>query len=185
MKGIVSGNNDHIFFEKDIWTRELQRTFPSSVWLLPYPSDTWTREEVIVVTPTKNYTAWDYRELFQDLNFTEGWKMYDQVKRLTGHLPAPNVTMYCFYGRISDSTPARFVYGPGEFPDRDPSTIVNGDGDETVNLKSLTACSRWKGRQRYDVTVTEFPNIAHLPMIKNKDVILSLDAIVYSPDKKI
>ena len=187
MKAIVSGNNDHIFFEKDILSREIQRSLPGNIWLLPFPSDTWTHKDVLVVTPTKNYTAWDYKELFHDMNYTHGWRMYNEVKNLTGHLPAPNVTMYCFYGKSYNSTPQQFVYGPGEFPNKDPSTIIMGHGDETVNLKSLMACSRWKGAgdQHYDVTLREFPNVEHLDMIKNQDVIKALDAIVYSPDEKI
>ena len=183
MKSIVSGNNDQIFFEKDIWTREIQRSFPSNAWLLPFPSDTWTKKDVLVITPNKNYTAWDYEELFHDLKYTEGWTMFGQVKDLTSHLPAPNVTMFCFYGNSSNSTPVQFVYGPGEFPNKDPSTVVLGDGDQTVNLESLTACSRWKGKQPYDVTLRGFPNIEHLSMVKNRSVIEAVDTIVYSPDK--
>ena len=185
VKAMVSGNTDQIFLEKDIFAREIQRTFPGNVWLLPSPSDTWTSKDVLVITPTKNYTAWDYKELFRDMNFTSGWRMYNEVKNLTNHLPAPNVTMFCFYGKSYNSTPVQFVYGPGEFPNKDPSLIIKGDGDETVNLKSLTACSRWKGarEQSYDVTLREFPNVEHLNMIKNRDVIKALDAIVYSPDK--
>ena len=184
IQAMVSGNNDQIFVEKDIWTREIQRTFPGNIWLLPYPSNTWSRKDVLVITPTKNYTAWDYKELFHDANYTHGWRMFNEVKNLTGQLPAPNVTMFCFYGNSHNSTPVQFVYGPGEFPDEDPSWIIKGDGDETVNLKSLTACSRWKGahEQSYDVTLREFPNVGHLDMIKNQDVIKALDAIVYSPD---
>ena len=184
IRSLVSGSNDHIFVEKDIWTRELQRSLPASLWLAPLPSDTWTRKDILISTPTKNYTAWDYDELFSDMKYPEGWKMFNQVKDLTGHLPAPNVTMFCFYGRSSNSTPVQFIYGPGEFPDKDPSTIVYGDGDETVNIDSLMACSRWQGKQAYDVTLRGFPDIEHLSMVKNKDVIKAVDAIVYSPDKK-
>ena len=183
VKSLVSGNTDHIFIEKDILAREAQRTFPSTSWLLPYPSDTWTAKDVLVITPQKNYTAWDYEELFKDMKFSEGWRMFGQVKNLTGHLPAPNVTMFCFYGKNSNSTPVQFVYGPGEFPDKDPSTVIYGDGDKTVNIDSLTACSRWKGKQHYDVTLRGFPNVEHLDMVKNQSVIEALDAIVYTPDQ--
>ena len=182
-KALVSGNNDNIFIEKDIWTREAQRTFTANSWLLPYPSDTWTPRDAIVVTPTKKYTAWDYKELFTDMNYTRGWEMYNEVKNLTGQLPAPNVTMYCFYGMNHNTTPVQFVYGPGEFPDKDPSTVIYGDGDKTVNIKSLMACSKWKGKQHYAVTLREFPNVEHLDMVKNKGVIEAIDTIVYSPDK--
>ena len=185
IKAIVSGNNDNIFLEKDIWTREIQRSFPANFWLVPVPSETWTSDDVLIVTPERNYTAWDYEELFHNLNYTKGWKMYGRVKGLTGDLPAPNVTMYCFYGNSQNSTPVQFVYGPGEFPDKDPSTVINGSGDKTVNINSLTACSKWKGKQRYDVTLREFPDVEHLDMVKNGGVLRALDDIVYSPDVRV
>ena len=182
-KAFVSGDNEGIIIDKDSWGRDSQRTFPSNAWLLPYPSDTWTDKDVVVVSEKRNYTAWDYKDLFTDMNYTRGWEMFNEIKNLTGQLPVPNVTTHCFYGNIRNNTPLQFLYAPGGFPDSEPTTIY-GDGDGTVNIKSLMACSRWKGKQNYDVTLREFPGVEHVHTIKNKDVIAAVDAIVYSNDKR-
>lgn len=180
-KAFVSGDNEGIIIDRDSWGRDSQRTFPSNAWLLPYPSDTWTDEDVLVVTEKRNYTAWDYKDLFADLNYTRGWDMFNEIMNLTGQLPPPNVTTYCFYGNISKTTPVQFVYAPGGFPNSEPTTIYS-DGDGTVNINSLMACSRWQGKQSYSVTLRQFPNAEHVHTIKNKDVIAAVDAIVYSKD---
>ena len=183
VKSFTTGDNEDIPLDKDSWGRASQRTYPANAWLLPYPSDTWTQDDIIVVNEKRNYSAWDYKDLFTDMNYTRGWDMFNEIKNLTGQLPAPNVTMYCFYGNISKTTPIQFVYGPGKFPDQEPTTI-NGDGDGTVNIKSLMACSRWQGKQYYNVTLRQFPGVEHVHTIKNKDVIAAVDAIVYSKDER-
>ena len=182
-KAFVSGDNEGIIIDRDSWGRSSQRTLPSNAWLLPYPSDTWSPQDVIVVTEKRNYTAWDYKDLFTDMNYTRGYDMFNEIKNLTGQLPPPNITMYCFYGNIHNTTPLQFVYGAGKFPDSEPTTIY-GDGDGTVNIQSLRACSRWQGKQPYNVTLREFPGAEHVHTIKNKDVIAAVDAIVYSKDER-
>ena len=49
--------------------------------------------------------------------------------------------MFCLHG-AGVATTERLVYAAGEFPGTDPSTILTGDGDGTVNLRSLTGCTR-------------------------------------------
>lgn len=84
VKAFVSGDNEGIILDKDIWGRDGQRSYPSTAWLLPYPSDTWTKDDIIVVNEKRNYSAWDYEDLFKDMNFTRGYEMFIEVKNLTG-----------------------------------------------------------------------------------------------------
>lgn len=177
-KAFASGDNEGIVIDLDIWGRASQRTYPSTAWLLPYPSDTWTKDDILVVTAERNYSAWDYQEFFDDMKYPMGYDMFEKVKHLTGPLPPPNVTTYCYYG-TDMPTPKQFQYGKGEFPDTDPHTI-NGNGDGTVNIQSLEACQRWKGQQKYDVTWRSFSGVEHVHMIKNSDVIKAVEAVVFS-----
>ena len=175
VKMFSSGDNEGIIIDMDIWGRKAQRTYPATAWLLPNPSDTWTRDEVLVSTPAANYSAWDYKALFQAMNYTRGYEMYGEFNNLTSELLPPNITTYCYYGDKVD-TPLTFVYGPGDFPDKDPKT-VNGNGDGTVNINSLMSCERWKNQQPYSVTLKSFDNVEHVDMVKNKDVINAVEAI--------
>ncbi len=177
-KAFASGDNEGIIIDMDIWGRESQRTYPSTAWLLPYPSDTWTKEDVLVVTSERNYTAWDYKQYFADMKYSMGYEMFEAVRNLTGGLPPPNVTTYCYYG-TNMSTPRQFKYGKGDFPDTDPD-IVNGNGDGTVNIQSLEACHRWKGQQKYSVTWKGFPGVEHVHTIKNTEIIHAVESVVFS-----
>ena len=176
-KAFTSGDNEGIWIVPNSQGRSGQRTYPANAWLLAYPSDTWTKDDVIVVTPERNYSAWDYKDLFDDMNYSRGYEMFEEIKNLTGALPPPNVTLHCLDGTKMD-TPLQFHYGPGEFPDTQPKTI-NGDGDGTVNINSLMACGRWKDQQHYNVTLKGFPGVEHVHTIKTKEIIEYVDSIVY------
>ena len=175
MKMFASGGNLGIIIDRNIWGRTAQRTYPSTAWLLPYPSDTWTKSDVIISTPERNYTAWDYPAYFEAMNYTQGYEMYLEFKDLTNDLLPPNVTTYCYYGN-STATPLTYTYRLGDFPDTEPKA-TNGNGDGTVNINSLLACERWKTQQPYSVTLKAFNNVEHVHMAKNWDVIYAIEAI--------
>ena len=181
VKALASGDNEGIWIVPQSQGRDGQRSYPSTSWLLPYPSDTWTREDILVVTPQKNYSAWDYKELFTDMKFSRGYEMFTEIMNLTGALPPPNVTLHCLYGMKLD-TPLQFIYKEGQFPDTQPE-VITGDGDGTVNIHSLQACSRWKGKQSYDVSLQGFAGVEHVHTIKNDDIIQYIDKIVYNGDR--
>lgn len=115
----------------------------------------------------KNYTLGNVEEFFHDINYTNGYKQYQLTGFLLGNLDPPKVTVslfytnflflfqlydyfylvfhqvHCIYGYDVD-TPERFFWAKGYFPDYQPSTIY-GDGDGTVNRRSLEACAKWMG----------------------------------------
>ena len=57
--------------------RPFQRTFSSSAFLMPYPDPSgefgWRDDEVLVATPSRNYTVRNYEQFFRDLNFLDGY----------------------------------------------------------------------------------------------------------------
>lgn len=174
----VSGDNEGIWIVPSSEGRSSQRTYPSTAWLLPYPSDTWSKDDVIIVTPERNYTAWDYKDLFNDMGYKRGYDMFEEILGLTGDLPPPNVTLHCIYGS-EVKTPLQYIYSKGEFPDKQPKTI-NGDGDGSVNIQSLMACERWKGKQSYNVTLQSFKGVEHVDTIRTPQIISYVDNVVYT-----
>ncbi|OUC49639.1 Lecithin:cholesterol acyltransferase [Trichinella nativa] len=121
--------------------RKEQRSMTSSAFLLP-STKLWSADEVLVTTVSRNYTAYDYKEFFNDIGFKKGWSMYKNTRRHLEDLKAPGVELHCLYG-VDIPTAERLVYGKGKFPDSQPIEI-NGDGDGTVGIRSLAACMDWE-----------------------------------------
>ena len=118
-----------------------QRTSSSLAWLMPQDGF-WGPEEVLVQTVDSNYTQRDYKRFFSDLEEPNAWMMREDTAPLLAGLPAPGVEVFCLHGG-GVATTERLVYGQGEFPGSDPSQILKGDGDGTVNMRSLLGCTRW------------------------------------------
>ena len=129
----------HLFFPIEISTEELfklSRSYASAYWLSPRES-AW-KDAILISTPTKNYTASDYEELFTDVGYPQG---YTQISEFDADWPAPNVPTYCIYS-LGSPTLLKFVYEDG-FPNAQPTQIVYDDGDSVVNKPSLEVCLRW------------------------------------------
>ena len=62
----------------------------------------------------------------------------------------------------------RLVYKPGKFPDGYPDFVL-GDGDGTVNKRSLEACTLWKQKQK--VYHQTFPNMDHMDVLEDDRII--------------
>lgn len=167
-RAIVSGDNEDIFIDKPIWGRASQRTYQSTVWLLPPPGDLWTSEDVIVSHNGKNYSAFDYKQLFEDIQYPIAWDMFLGVKDLTSDFLPPNLTTYCYYVLDVD-TPRLFLYSDG-FPNESPY-VVNSNGDGTVNERSLKVCERWKGQQTQMIYKKSFSGIEHVDMVRDSRTI--------------
>ena len=178
MRTMASGDNSGVFVDSPLEWRIAQRSFPSSPWLLPYPSDTWTSDDVIVITANRNYTAWDYADYYQDVGYPQGWAIFQLLQNLTGPLPPPGVPTYCFYG-ADVKTPLQFEYASGTFPDQQP-TVVYGLGDGTVNDKSLASCARWQSEQNQPVYLQAFSGVDHSSMVQNMNVIMAIQNITNS-----
>ena len=74
----------------------------------------------------------------------------------------PNVTLYkCLYGTDIRPTPEKFLYQVDEFPDTFPKT-ESGDGDGTVNIRSLQTCHSFLGKQEQQVVIKSFSKVEHI-----------------------
>lgn len=63
-------------------------------------------------------------------------------------------------------------YFPG--PHRNFPELKDGDGDGTVNRRSLEACKRWIPQQRQPVFVREFPGTDHMQVIQNQTAVKAI-----------
>ena len=151
--------------------RSLYRTFPSFYLLLPRAS-AWN-DTVIVTSPTRNYTANSYRELFADAGYPQGYAQFSDSETSI-EWTAPNVATYCFYG-LGVPTPMRFNYG-NIFPDAAP-TVDYGNGDGYINKPSSELCLRWRSNDHY-FNRTVFPGIDHTQITSNYSVLEAIGDIV-------
>ncbi len=111
------------------------RTLESIPWL--FPKTSVFRNDVLVSTPSKDYTASDYEKLFGNIGYTNGNKFFQGVQGLVTNYPAPNVPTYCYYG-TGVNTPKKLSYKIDFRSGVDTigltPTTTFGDGDGTVNI---------------------------------------------------
>lgn len=129
-------------------------------------------------TPTTNYTVLDYKRLYSDLDFEDGWLMRQDTESLVFDLTPPGVAVHCLYG-TGVNTSESFQYSD-KFPDVDP-TVVYGDGDGTVNLRSAIQCKGWEGQQKQPVVLQELPGNEHVNMLSNSTTVKYILSVLNSP----
>ena len=109
--------------------------------MLPNPAVSLFNDSVFVITPNKNYTGADYKDLFTNLDYSVGYTMYEGVENSNKGFPAPGVPTYCYWGNETD-TPLTYKYSEN-FPDgaeHDPTIVNTTDGDGTVNTDASKVC---------------------------------------------
>jgi lysophospholipase-3 len=168
LKIMASGDNLGVFIVNPLSARPEQRAMPSSAWLMP-SDDFWSANETLVISPKRNYTVKDYKQYFSDINYMTGYYMHEDTVDLTKKLTPPGVEVHCLHG-INVSTPAGFHYTDKSWPDNQPD-VINGNGDGTVNQRSLYACLRWEKQQKQKVFHQEYTGIDHM-MILNDQFVL-------------
>lgn len=146
----------------NIKLREEQRMTTTSPWMFP-TTLAWPESHVFISTPSYNYTYRDYQRFFTDVNLEDGWYMWEDMKDLLKDLPPPGVDTYCLYG-TGFPTAETYIYDE-RFPYEDPVDIIYGDGDDSVNTRSLELCKRWRDQQKQKVYVQELRGAHHFNMV--------------------
>lgn len=162
--------------------RTLSRTFSALHFLLPRPS-VWA-DTILVITPSQNYSANNYQQLYADIGYQQGFTQFSSILRNVGtdeEFPSPNVSTYCFYG-LELPTAESFTYGNG-FPDNGepimPTSVTNGDGDGIVNKQSLQVCLRWANNNGgYTFNRTVFEGCGHFMIYSDEVVLQTIKGIV-------
>uniref|UniRef100_G3NG03 Phospholipase A2, group XV n=1 Tax=Gasterosteus aculeatus aculeatus TaxID=481459 RepID=G3NG03_GASAC len=177
LRVIISGDNNRIPVISSLKVRSQQRSAVSTTWLLPY-ANSWPKDKVFVQTPTTNYTVLDFKRLYTDIDFEDGWQMRQDTEPLVADFTPPGVAVHCLYGS-GVATAEAYKYSE-DFPDVEP-TVVLGDGDGTVNLWSAVQCRRWVGRQKQPVTLLELPANEHVDMLVNYTTVAYIKKVLLSP----
>ncbi|TGZ64008.1 hypothetical protein CRM22_006596 [Opisthorchis felineus] len=145
----ASGDNFGVIVRSPLSFRQIQRSLPSTAFLIPDPR-LWPPSEPIIITPKVNYSAHDYQKFFDDIGFPQGYELFKNTKPSVDGFEGPTGIddLYCIHGTNVGTTyqmvypePSFFHKG---FPDEYP-TLLTGDGDGTVHLRSLQLCRFWHG----------------------------------------
>ena len=135
--------------------RKMSRTWESLLWLAPN-SAIWG-DKVLVKTKKRDYTAAEFKELFQEGNLGDyAYERYMRARDLSydnsGEQPAPKVPTHCFYGG-GQPTPIALDYTRCKrFPYdcKDSNVIIeeDPDGDGIVTKKGATVCEAWRSQEQ-------------------------------------
>uniref|UniRef100_A0A8C5QVL6 Phosphatidylcholine-sterol acyltransferase n=1 Tax=Leptobrachium leishanense TaxID=445787 RepID=A0A8C5QVL6_9ANUR len=172
---LMSGDNHGIPMVANIKIREEQRMTTTNPWMLPTNLG-WPETHVFISTPSYNYTYRDYKRFFQDIEFEDGWYMWEDTKGLLEGLPSPGVEVYCIYG-TGNPTPETYVYGDG-FPNEPPLEIKYADGDNTLQTRSMALCKNWRHQQKEKVHVFELEGVDHLNIVFSNKTLSLLNEIL-------
>ena len=155
-------------------TKDISRTLPGVFLMLP--NATVWKDQVLVKTAARNYTANDYEALFRDMGYPLGFTMYSNgISGINADYLAPNVPTYCFYGSTGHNTPESFNYNQGFC--KDP-IITTGPGDGVVNELSLKVCLKWQEAPGF--VSREFKGVDHGAIVTHPVVLTAVKEIVTS-----
>lgn len=168
LKVFAVGDNLGTYVLRQSILKDEQITSPSLGWLLPSKLF-WKESDVLVQTQQLNYTLSNLQQFFLDINVPNGWEFRKDNEKYQLDFTAPGVEVHCLHGS-KVNTVERLYYKPGTSIDSSPQFIF-GDGDGTVNLKSLEGCNHWSSKQKHNVYHQAFPNVDHMAVLTNPGVI--------------
>lgn len=174
MRTFASGNSFGVPLVDPLLVRPEERSSETNLWLMPSPK-LFGPGKILVITPTKSYSAHDIPQFLVDIGFPEGVIPYrTRILPLTESLASPSVSVTCIIG-TGVKTPETLVYGKAGF-DEQPD-VVYGDGDGTVNLMSLLALeSLWGGDEKTQpLKVIRISGISHTSILEDQ---VALDEII-------
>ena len=173
MKVFAVGDNLGSFWVSEKALRKQQRSTPSLAWLMPNPNF-WDSKEILLQSPEIDITTENFQEFYNYLNATDGLEMWKDTKDLIKNLEAPQVELFCLYSTGVETVEQMVYY---KFPNNHP-VLIKGDGDGTVNLRSLEAFKKWTNVQKAPIRFKSFKRVDHLEILKDKRVVKEVKQIV-------
>lgn len=108
-------------------------------------------------------------DLCRDLSYPTGWEMVKDTAKYAMNFKAPDVELHCLYG-TKVATVESLNYKKSQTVDGTPELIM-GDGDGTVNYRSLAACNQWNALQKAPISTVELQGVDHMGVLTNDQVI--------------
>lgn len=150
----------------------MEKTYPSLARMMPSPLF-WKPNSVLAKTRNRVYTLKNIQEFFDDLDFSDGWEMYKDAMPYMLNFTAPGVEVHCIYGTKVDTVESLNFSNTDDITGT--PTYETGDGDGTINRRSLEACRHWNGEQKQPVVLKSYAGNDHMGILANLTV---LDDIV-------
>nr|CAD7399051.1 unnamed protein product [Timema poppensis] len=175
LKVFAVGDNLGTYVLSESTLKDEQITCPSLAWLMP-SSLFWRPTEVLVQTDKKNYTVQDFQTYLNALGNPNGWEMRKDVEKYSLNFSPPGVEVHCLHGE-GVQTVDTLTYAAGKFPDGYPGFIY-GDGDGTVNMRSLEGCLLWQGQQRQKIYHQTYPTLDHMGILRDDRVVAYITGLV-------
>lgn len=147
--------------------RNEEMSQPALAYLLPFPIF-WKEDEVLVRSRSRTYTRSQYKELFEDLGYPTAYEYRKDNLRFIDDFSSPNVEIHCLYG-LGIDTVAELDY-PSDDLSEIPE-IIYGNGDGTINERSLKGCTFWKNLQKQPINILEIPNAEHSEILSNNQTL--------------
>nr|XP_012151510.1 PREDICTED: group XV phospholipase A2-like isoform X2 [Megachile rotundata] len=154
LKVFAIGDDLGAYLLRQTVLKDEQISSPSLGWLLPSKLF-WKETEILVQTEQKNYTLSTLRDYLIDINVPNGWEFRKDNEKYQLDFRAPGVEVHCLYG-TKLNTVQKLYYKPGTSIEGTPQ-LIPGDGDGTVNLRSLEGCKHWQGQQKQKIYSQPFP----------------------------
>ncbi|XP_050448560.1 phospholipase A2 group XV-like [Cataglyphis hispanica] len=175
IKVFAIGDDLGAYFLRESVLRSEQITSPSLGWLLPSKLF-WKETEILVQSDLKNYTLNNLQQYFIDIGIPNAWEFRKDNEKYQLDFTAPGVEVHCLYGS-KVQTVEKLYYKPGTAIDGYPQLIF-GDGDGTVNIRSLEACTYWQKLQKQKIYNQGFPKVDHTDILKNPDILAYIATVL-------
>eukprot|EP00463_Aulacantha_scolymantha_P005006 TRINITY_DN622_c0_g1_i1.p2 TRINITY_DN622_c0_g1~~TRINITY_DN622_c0_g1_i1.p2 ORF type:complete len:237 (-),score=31.59 TRINITY_DN622_c0_g1_i1:190-900(-) len=153
---VVSGGAS-VDSNSSTFLRTIVMNMPGVLWLTPRPGDdsfSYKKDELIITTPSKNYSAWDFANLLEDIGFDNIAPIYKHLMddEDLSKFAAPLVNTLVTYGS-GIGTPSHLHYSVDFEKNQSfvppPPIVTNATdtGDGLVAVKSSRRSILWQTEQ--------------------------------------
>eukprot|EP01116_Phalansterium_solitarium_P004607 TRINITY_DN1564_c0_g1_i2.p1 TRINITY_DN1564_c0_g1~~TRINITY_DN1564_c0_g1_i2.p1 ORF type:complete len:405 (-),score=131.04 TRINITY_DN1564_c0_g1_i2:364-1578(-) len=127
-------------------------------WMLPDSS--LFGDEVFLTTPDRNYTTYDFVQMYVDAKRPVPAAMVEAMLPYKSAVTPPGVDIVCVYG-YNVSTPVLVVTNTSLTDPKAGYSVINGDGDNCVMRRGLELCDTWAGLQPQPAKSMPIANMQH------------------------
>ncbi|XP_029156457.1 group XV phospholipase A2-like [Nylanderia fulva] len=175
IKVFAIGDDLGAYFLRESVLRDEQITSPSLGWLLPSKLF-WKETEILIQSDLKNYTLNNLQQYFIDIGVPNAWEFRKDNEKYQLDFTAPGVEVHCLYGS-KVQTVEKLYYKPGTAIDGYPQLLF-GDGDGTVNIRSLEACIHWQKSQKQKIYYQGFSGVDHTNILRSSDMLAYIKTVL-------